>query len=192
MKVRDLCICNAGACTPETSLARAGAIMRRHDVGTLPVVDRDDRVVGTVTDRDLLLEIARRNAPPSEILVESVQEDRPPVCSSQDDLLDCLTIMRRNRVRVLPVVDQDDRLEGIITIDEIVTRAADPRGDDDVPRELLIDTLAEIGVTHPAESGPRSRLGRERSRDEDEPVGRGRRLRSELNSDRRPRVARTR
>jgi CBS domain-containing protein len=192
MKVRDLTVCNAGACTPETSLARAGAILRRSEVGTLPVVDRDDRVIGTVTDRELLLEIARRNAPPSEILVESVMSERPAVCSPQDDVLDVLAIMRRNRVRLLPVVDEDDRLEGVLSIDEIVAQAADGRDDTEVPLELLIDTLAEIGGLNQSEPRSRSRGNRERVRDEDELDGRGRRLRPGPNPDRRARIARSR
>lgn len=210
MNVRDLCICNAGACSPETSLARAGSLMNRYAVGSLPVVDREDRVIGIVTDRDLFLELARRNAPPSEILVESVMTDRPAVCSAQDDLLDCLTTMKRNRVRRLPVVDENDRLEGIISIDDIICHVADQRGDEEVPQDLLIDTLCEISRAYQAESGHRglvrgdqgsqnggrSRNSRERNRAEnlesEEAASRVRRGRTENDSERRPRISRAR
>jgi CBS domain-containing protein len=208
MIVRDLCICNAGACSPETSLARAGSLMRRYAVGSLPVVDRDDRVIGIVTDRDLFLELARRNAPPSEILVEGAMTDRPAVCSAQDDLQDCLIIMKRNRVRRLPVVDENDRLEGIISIDDIICHVADQKDDEEIPQDLLIDTLCEISRAYQAESGHRGlarelemnggrpRSHRDRSRGETlEPEGSGsrpRRGRTETESERRTRVPRSR
>ena len=212
MKVQDLCLSSVGACLPETSLARAGALMSRHGVGSLPVVDRGDRVIGIVTDRAIAVELARRNAPPSEILVESVMTARPAVCSPHDDILDCLDLMRRYRVRRLPVVDEHDRLEGVLSIDDIVCHAADRGQEEEIPEGVLLDTLCEISRAYQAESGhrglarehsgngARAKEHRERDRDreriapldgEDVP-SRGRRLRGEADADRRPRTSRSR
>jgi predicted transcriptional regulator len=177
--------------------------MRKYDIGVLPVVDRDDRVVGMVTDRDLFLELARRNAPPSEIFVDEAMTDRPAVCSSEDDVLDCLETMRRNRVRRLPVVDEDDRLEGIISIDDIICHAAQGKDGKDLPYEDVIEALCEITQAYEAETGQRGahrergydggrryRRYRREAPEFEETVPRHRRGRAGEASERRPKAAR--
>jgi CBS domain-containing protein len=141
MRVSDLCLCDVIACTRDTSLARAGALMRKYAVGTLPVVDRDDRVIGMITDRDVALEVTRRNMTPSEIFVGEVMAKPVAMCGPDDDIRDAMDLMRRHCVRRLPVVDEDERLEGILSIDDIVCEAV---ADRDIPTRQVMATLAEI------------------------------------------------
>lgn len=152
MKVSELCVCDVAAATKDTNLARAGALMRKYRVGSLPVIDRQERVIGMVTDRDCFLEVSRRNAPASEVYADEVMTDRPACCGPQDDVLDCLAIMRKNRVHRLPVVDEDDRLVGIISIDDVICHAAD-QGDRGIPYEEVIETLCAITEPYQAEAG---------------------------------------
>jgi CBS domain-containing protein len=168
MRVSDLCVCDVSACSRETSLARAGAQMRKSDVGCLPVVDRQDRVIGMVTDRDIALELTRRNAPPSEIYVDEIMSDRIAVCSTDDDVRDALRLMARNEVRRLPVVDERDRLQGIISIDDIVCSAAQDGDNRQLPYSEVIDTFCQITSSYQAEthSGARSKGRRYRYREE--------------------------
>jgi CBS domain-containing protein len=159
MKVRDLCVRDVVTITKETNLDRAGALMRKHHVGCLPVVDRAERVIGVLTDRDSFLEIARRDESPSEIGTEEIMTDRPAVCTAQDDVMDCLEVMRKSRVRRLPVVDEDDRIEGIISIDDIICHAREGRDGRELPYEEVIDAFCEITEEYQGDNGSR-RLNR--------------------------------
>lgn len=152
MKVRDLCVSDVAAVTPETSLARAGALMRKYAVGSLPVIDRNDRVIGMITDRDIALELCRRNAPPSEIFCDEVMSERVATIESRDSVEDALDLMARHRVRRLPVVDSEGVLEGILSIDDIICHAAESRGED-VAYEDVVETLCEIAQEYQAETG---------------------------------------
>ncbi len=157
MNVRNLCICDVADCTRETSLARAGQLMRKFGIGALPVIDRNDRPIGIVTDRDIALVVARKNLPASELLVEEVMSDTVAVCTLQDDVREALRIMARERVRRLPVVDDEGRLEGIVSIDDIVCHAVDVEGGRELSYELVVETLCRIVQPYRAETGPARR-----------------------------------
>ncbi len=159
MNVGDLCICDVAACQRETTLARAGALMHKFGVGALPVVDRNDRPIGMITDRDIAVATARRNAPPSELFVEDAMSDTVAVCLPDDDVRDALRIMARERVRRLPVVDDRGYLEGIVSIDDIVCHAVDISGDREIPYEEVVETLCRIVQEYRAETGPARRPG---------------------------------
>jgi CBS domain-containing protein len=174
MKVRDLCVCDVVTVTRETNLARAGELMRKYQIGSVPVIDRSERVIGMLTDRDCFLAVARQNESPSEIYADEAMTSRPACCTAQDDVLDCLEIMKKHRVRRLPVVDEEDRVEGIISIDDIVYQAQEGRNGRDLPYEEVINAVCEITTDYQAET----RTSRERQESRTN-GGRARSLREE-------------
>ena len=120
MKVRDLMRSIPRHTTIGESLASAGRTMAEAGVGVLPVVDADHRVVAVLTDRDVCCAVARANRRPSELRVEEVASAPPWVCEADDELSAALATMRTYAVRRLPVVDTLDRLEGLLSLDEVV------------------------------------------------------------------------
>jgi CBS domain-containing protein len=123
MKVRDLMRSIPRHTTADESLASAGRTMAEAGVGVLPVVDADRRVVAVLTDRDVCCALARGNRRPSELRVAEVASTPPWVCEAGDDLSLALATMRAHAVRRLPVVDTLDRLEGLLSLDEIILAA---------------------------------------------------------------------
>ena len=81
------------------------------------MVDADHRVVGVLTDRDVCCAVARANRRPSELRVEEVASAPPWVCEAGDELSAALATMRTYAV---PVVDPLDRLEGLLSLDEVI------------------------------------------------------------------------
>jgi len=120
MKVRDLMRSIPRHTTMGESLASAGRTMAEAGVGVLPVTDADRRVVAVITDRDICCAVARANRRPSELRVEEVASAPPWVCEAGDELSTALVTMRDRAVRRLPVVDALDRLEGLLSLDEVV------------------------------------------------------------------------
>jgi CBS domain-containing protein len=97
--------------------------MRDQDVGPVPVVDDHEakRVVGIVTDRDLALKIVAEGRDGNATL-EEVMTRHPSSCRATDNLQTALDAMADNQVRRIPVVDNHDRLVGIISQADVATR----------------------------------------------------------------------
>ncbi|WP_030684361.1 cyclic nucleotide-binding/CBS domain-containing protein [Streptomyces sp. NRRL B-1347] len=104
--------------------------MRRSGVGTLFVVADDNRLLGTVTDRDLVIRVLARGAS-AQVRVGTVMTERPVAVDVEDDLMAAYRTMRARRVLCVPVVS-GSRLVGVVTFDELVrlsTRGlAEPQG----------------------------------------------------------------
>ncbi|HVR87363.1 MAG TPA: CBS domain-containing protein [Planctomycetota bacterium] len=165
MRVSDLCNGDVSSCSRDTSLARAGALMSKGEVGCLPVVDRQDRVIGIVTDRDIALELASRDAPASEIFVDEMMSDRITTCKVEDDVRDVLRLMARNEVRRLPVVDEEGRLQGILSIDDLICHASQDGDSRQLPQSEVLEAYCQITQSYQPEthSAPRNRGARNRS-----------------------------
>jgi len=93
------------------------------DCGVLPIV-RDGTLDGVVTDRDLFIALATRDAKPSELTVGSVARPAPITCTPRDDVHQAMGKMKSYRVRRLPVVDKDGTLVGIVSMNDLLLAIA--------------------------------------------------------------------
>ncbi|HVN07371.1 MAG TPA: CBS domain-containing protein [Patescibacteria group bacterium] len=124
MKVRDAMTGSPVYCTAKTNLGEAAALMWSRDCGILPVVDAERRVVGVVTDRDMFLALGTRNRLAGELTVGEVCPAKPFLCSWDDDVRAALDVMAQHKVRRLPVTNAEGRLEGVLSMDDLVVHAS--------------------------------------------------------------------
>ena len=110
-------------CTPDTKVAEVARLMWEGDCGVMPVV-QDRLLIGIVTDRDLFIALATRNAKPSELSVGSVARPAPVTCTPRDDVHQAMTKMKSARVRRLPVVEKDGTLVGIVSMNDLLLAIA--------------------------------------------------------------------
>jgi|SRR5712664_2464893 CBS domain-containing protein len=98
--------------------------MRDENIGALPVVPagENDRVVGMVTDRDIVVRAVAENRLPSNAAVSTVMSEGVYYCFDDDSLEQAAQIMAEHQVRRLPVLNRDQRLVGIVTIADIARR----------------------------------------------------------------------
>jgi CBS domain-containing protein len=127
------------ACAPETSVAEAARLMWEGDCGVLPVVS-GRALQGVVTDRDLFIALATRNAKPSELTVGAVVNESPITCTPRDDVHQAMGKMKTHRVRRLPVVDKDGTLVGIVSMNDLVLAIAP----ESALGDKFVDTLQTI------------------------------------------------
>ncbi len=126
MKVQDFMTRDVRACNRGTNLAQAATILWDTDCGSLPVVDESGKVVGLITDRDICIAVATRNRLASEIAAGEVVTGNPVYCCQPDDQVQAaLAMMQLYQIRRLPIVDNDGRLQGILSINDIVRSAED-------------------------------------------------------------------
>jgi CBS domain-containing protein len=113
----------ARVCELESTLDVAGRTMAQVGCGILPVLAGTGEVVGVITDRDICLALTERNKQPSEVRVSEVVSGELYTCRADDDLVEALDTMRIFGVRRLPVVGEAQRLEGILSLDDVVLEA---------------------------------------------------------------------
>lgn len=152
MIVKELAAFDVKSCAPDTDLATAAKIMWDCDCGVVPVVNEERKVIGMITDRDICIAAATRAARPSDIQVRDVMAGDVAACGIGDDVHVALKTMKERRVRRLPVLDGQERLAGIISMNDLVMRT-ECRPGADVSGEAFLDTLKAI-CAHAREAVP--------------------------------------
>lgn len=123
MKVKEIMTVNAKACTLTDNLADAARSMWDGDCGILPVVAEGGKVVGLITDRDICMAAAIQGRHLENIAIEDVTSGKVVACHPEDDVRVALKTMQENKVRRLPVVGDDETLEGMLSMNDIVVNA---------------------------------------------------------------------
>jgi CBS domain-containing protein len=121
MKVQDVMTSPAHSCTPDASLKAAAITMCDYGCGALPVLDNAGRPVGILTDRDICMTVALDNQFPAAIRVRQVMTFNPLTCRPGADVGEVLDLMATHRIRRLPVVDENGRLVGIVSLADVVS-----------------------------------------------------------------------
>lgn len=103
-------------CIPSDSVEKAARLMKKENVGSIPVVDdkKTLKLIGIVTDRDLAINIIAEGLDPAGIDVSEVMSKGPVCCRWNEDIREVLDHMSEFQVRRIPVVDEDERIVGII------------------------------------------------------------------------------
>jgi len=120
MKVRDVMSKDVQVARPGDTLQEVAARMSAGDFGFMPVAD-GDRLIGTITDRDIAIRAVAGGAACSSPVVEYISRD-PQTAGADDDLKTILDTMGTQQIRRLPVLDKDDRLVGVVSLGDLSTR----------------------------------------------------------------------
>ncbi|MBI3818260.1 MAG: CBS domain-containing protein [Planctomycetes bacterium] len=150
MKIDDLMVREVYTCFPEDSCAVAARLMWDHDCGFIPVLDPEKgTVLGVITDRDICMAAFTQGLPLPQIAVSRVMARNVYVCRSGETLEAAHEIMRRNRVRRLPVVDAELKPIGIITLNDVAlyTTGSGAAKDRNAKNDLA-ETLAAVCKHH--------------------------------------------
>ncbi|MFB6068917.1 MAG: CBS domain-containing protein [Halobacterium sp.] len=123
MPVRDIARPDTVTARPDDSVATVAAKMRDENVGSVVVVE-DGSPVGIVTDRDLAVRTLADGVGPDGHTTADVMTGDPCCVDADAGVFELTEAMREHSVRRIPVVD-GDRLEGIVTLDDLNTLFAD-------------------------------------------------------------------
>ncbi len=123
MKVREAMTPEVEVVSADCPIQEAAARMETLDVGFLPVAERG-RLVGVLTDRDIVTRFAAPGLDFSGTTASDVMTREPLYCREDDELEQACEIMERRRVRRLLVLDAKDRLAGLLTLGDVASAAA--------------------------------------------------------------------
>ena len=126
MKAHDLMAAHeVWACAETSDCRQVAEMMAEHNVGSIPVLDTEGRLEGIVTDRDLCCRVIAKGrsfeTPIREIMTPSVHTVSP-----ETSLGEIESLMKQYRIRRLPVVDSDNRLQGFISLGDLARHCHGP------------------------------------------------------------------
>jgi len=126
-RCRDIMTKDPFCCLPTDTAAQAARLMKRHDVGILPVVEdrAKKKVLGVVTDRDLALKIVAKGLDPAAIAVKAVMSKPAIRCSPDDAYERAIELMEKHRIRRVLVTDNSERVVGVIAESDVALRLHD-------------------------------------------------------------------
>jgi CBS domain-containing protein len=114
-------VCSIDADKP---VAYAAKMMRDEDVGLAPIVE-GDRLVGTLTDRDIAIRVVAEGRDPQSTTVRDVASTDLVTVDPEQDLDEALRLMAQHQVRRLPVIEEDGRLVGVLAQADVARQADD-------------------------------------------------------------------
>ncbi|MCI5898329.1 MAG: CBS domain-containing protein [Firmicutes bacterium] len=119
MKIYDLMSHSVSCVRPETSIVQVAKQMRQEDVGAIPVCDDQDRVLGIVTDRDIVIRSVSNGS--ENLSAMDIMSRNPITVSPGMSTHEAALLMAGNQVRRLPVVE-NERLVGFLSLSDIARR----------------------------------------------------------------------
>jgi CBS domain-containing protein len=131
-------------CEPGESVTQIANVMKREDVGSIPVVEshEDKKLIGIVTDRDLVVKVLAEGLSAERATVRDAMTANPVACKESDDVSRAVEVMGDRQVRRMPIVDDRGRLTGIIAQADVATRVHSDRKTGE-----LVEAISEPGLS---------------------------------------------
>lgn len=113
--------------TPDTPIPEIARRMKTEDIGALPVAE-NDRLVGMVTDRDIVLRGVAEGGDINRVPARQVMSPEVLYCFEDQPVADVLKNMGDNQVRRLPVMNREKRLVGVVSLGDLARAAGQKAG----------------------------------------------------------------
>ena len=127
-KCNEVMTKNPVCCLPDDMVAKVARLMKRENIGPIPVIENEEtrKLLGIVTDRDLALKIVAEGRDAKSTKVEEVMTRKVVTCRADDGLQIAVDAMSEHQLRRIPVVDNDNKILGIISQADIAIRVDQP------------------------------------------------------------------
>jgi len=122
MKVREVMHRGATWVTPDATVAEIARKMLEEDIGALPVGE-NDRLIGIVTDRDIVCRGLVDGGDPCGIRARDIMSKGVVFCREEDELEQAVDVMEKRKLRRLPVLDAARRMVGILSLGDVCSKA---------------------------------------------------------------------
>lgn len=127
MKVQEIMSTQVEFIAPTTTLRRAARKMSDLKVGSLPIVE-DGKLLGIITDRDIAVHAVAMGRDPNETQVQKVMRTEVTTCFNDQEVNDAASLMTDQHIRRLAVLNHDNELAGLLSVDDLVQASPDLAG----------------------------------------------------------------
>jgi len=139
MKVKDAMHAGVTWVEPGTRISELARMMRDEDIGSIPIGE-NDRLVGMVTDRDIVCKGVANGKDVSALTARDVMTGPIVYCRAEEDIGDAARIMEEHEIRRLPVIDENKRMVGMLSMGDIADFAS---------RDLTAEVTRAVADHHP-------------------------------------------
>jgi CBS domain-containing protein len=145
MKINDIMTKNPSFVTAGTSVREAAQLMLKEDIGIVPVVDdaNCNHLVGVITDRDIAVRCVADGKDGSCRVGDAMSSSRLATCSQDDEIDTAISTMRTEKVRRIPIVNDQGSLVGIVSQADVVLKTYDGQR-----AEQAIEQISQPGGAH--------------------------------------------
>ena len=137
-KCEEVMTKNPVCCLPEDNVIKVAEMMKRTNIGSIPVIENEQtrKLVGIVTDRDLAMKIVAEGRDAKSTKVETVMTHKVIACRPDDDVQKALEAMSEHQLRRIPIVDSNNKILGIIAQADVAVRVNQPEKTAAVVKEI--------------------------------------------------------
>ena len=135
MKIHEIMTQTVERADPSLPIAKAAEKMRDLDIGFLPICE-NDKLVGTVTDRDITIKSVAQGRDPRLAPVSEIMRQEVFYCYEDDDVHDVARQMQEKEVRRMVILSRDKKMVGVVSLGDIATMPME--------KELAGETLSHI------------------------------------------------
>ena len=121
MKVSDIMTKELVVANPNDTILETAKMMREHNIGCVPVVEKGYKVIGVITDRDIVMNMAKYNSDPANTCAKEIASDVVYQIKPDVDVKYALDLMQKQRIRRLTVIE-NEHLVGMLSIGDIAVR----------------------------------------------------------------------
>ncbi len=121
---RDVMTTDPACCSSDTTLDRVAQMMVKNNCGEIPIVDRGNRPIGVVTDRDIVCRVVAEGKNPTGQTAETIMTKPVVTVRADTPLAEVISTMEKHQVRRVPVVDEGGCCTGIIAQADIAAEAS--------------------------------------------------------------------
>ncbi len=123
MKCQDIMCHETRWAHPESTVKEAVKIMKEQNCGAVPVVDEQMHLKGILTDRDVTLFVILQGKDPETTQLQEFMSKDVITCYGDESIDELISKMKQYQIRRIPVIDHENRLEGMISIGDIAVKA---------------------------------------------------------------------
>ena len=115
---------NPVCCLPNDTVTKAAELMKSRNIGSIPVIENEQtkKLVGIVTDRDLILKVVAEGLDAKSTKVEAVMTHKIVSCRAGTDIQKAMDAMSEHQLRRIPVVNKNNMILGVISQADVATR----------------------------------------------------------------------
>jgi|SRR5579863_1761216 len=104
---------------PDQTVSAVVKVLAQHRIGAVPVVNEQGRIIGIISERDIIRGMAQHAEAALKLAADKLMTRDVHTCSHEDQLVDLMEVMTRQRIRHLPVI-HEGALHGIVSIGDVV------------------------------------------------------------------------
>ncbi len=138
MKVKEVMHNSVSWVEPDVALDEIAQIMQAQDIGAVPVGE-NDRLIGMVTDRDIACRGLAKGKNPKKLTARDVMTKNVIFCRANEEVDDAIRIMETKKIRRLPVINDDKRMVGMLSIGDIAHS---------LPQDLVGEVMQAVSAHH--------------------------------------------